>query len=253
MSWRRRRQFSIILTVALVLALVGGVWYFLVKPEPSCFDGKKNQDEVGVDCGGPCSKVCLTETSPLSILWARAFEISPGSYSAVAYVENGNRRFGLPELPYEFILVDANGAELARVSGRTFANPQERFVVFHGNITAPAGRSARTFIEFPADLIWQRLEPQSPVLSVRKKSFATEPAPQLVAEAVNPAVAPISGIQVPVVLSDKEGNAISASATYINSIASGATVELYFTWPLSLAAPPVFFDFYPHENFFNVR
>ncbi|OHA59069.1 MAG: hypothetical protein A2571_03480 [Candidatus Vogelbacteria bacterium RIFOXYD1_FULL_44_32] len=252
MSWRRRRQFSLIMTVVLFFALVGGVFYYFKKPNPSCFDNKKNQTELGVDCGGTCAKVCQTETVALAVLWTRVFEITPGNYSALAYVENANRQFGLPNFTYEFILTDAEGGEITRATGQTFANPKERFMVFSANISAPAGKVARAFVEFPASLVWQRLTKSELKLEVKRKDWQMAPTPNLTAEVLNGEVRDLRQIPVYVVLSDKNGNAISASATFIDEIKGLTATNIYFTWPLPLVENPTFFDFYAHPNLFEL-
>ena len=253
MSWRRERQFSIVLVLVIVVGVLAGSWYYFKRPEPSCFDGRKNQDEIGPDCGGVCARVCSVETKPLAVLWARPIEITAGNYSAVAFIENPNENFGVPVLAYDFSLVDKEGNEIARRSGRSFANPKERFLVFESGIVAPAGMVARAFLEFPSNQDWGRENAATPGFSVRRKSFEAVPAPRLVAEAVNSSVRAVRNIFVPVVISDKDGNAITASATYIDSLPAGETKELYYTWPLPFLAEPVFFDFYPHQNIFGTK
>ncbi len=248
MSWRLRRQFSLVMTVVLFLVLVGGLYFYFTNPLPTCADNKQNQKELGVDCGGPCAKVCRFETANLIVLWTRVFEITPGNYSAIAYIENPNRQFGLADFDYQFILTSATGAEVARTTGRSFANSKERFIIFSSNITAPAGTVSRAFLEFPSPLTWQRSAKTDLKLEIKRKSFTMEPTPNLVAEAHSGEVKTLNRIPVYVVLSDKNGNAISASATFIDQLPGQGVADIYFTWPVPLSDTPVFFDFYPHPN-----
>lgn len=45
------KAYTILLTLLLITTL-----YCCKKPDnPTCFDGTQNQNEVGIDCGGPCS------------------------------------------------------------------------------------------------------------------------------------------------------------------------------------------------------
>ncbi|MEK7136186.1 MAG: hypothetical protein AAB821_01180, partial [Patescibacteria group bacterium] len=90
-----------------------------------------------------------------------------------------------------------------------------------------------------------------PNVVVHKNCFETEPVPRLSADITNLITKPVSNIVIPVVISDKEGNVISSSATVVDTVAGGQTTEIYFTWPLALPSEPVFFDFYPRQNFYN--
>ena len=40
--------------LAILVSLIWLVYSFEFKPAPNCFDGKKNQEETGIDCGGSC-------------------------------------------------------------------------------------------------------------------------------------------------------------------------------------------------------
>ncbi|MDQ5957697.1 MAG: hypothetical protein QG665_21 [Patescibacteria group bacterium] len=251
MSWRNRRRVAIVLTVLLVFAVVAGFYFYFTKPLPSCLDGKQNQGEWGVDCGGPCARVCRSETQPLVTLWTRVFEITPGNYTAVAYVENPNRLLGLPTFNYEFVLTDFKGTEIARASGESFANPKERFIVFSSNIMAPAGTANRSFLGFPDNFVWQRLDKDPLKIQMKRKNFSLEPSPNLSAEVLSEEIKTINRFPVYVVLSDKNGNAISASATFVDSLGAQSATDVYFTWPTPFADTPVFFDFYPHASLFD--
>ena len=57
---------------------------------PTCFDGVKNQNEKGLDCGGVCTRICSGDISTPIVMWQRVFQVTPGVYSAVAYIQNPN-------------------------------------------------------------------------------------------------------------------------------------------------------------------
>ena len=56
-----------------VVAIIAGyfVYTVLFKVDPTCFDGKKNQDERGIDCGGVCALVCLADAKTVVPIWSR--------------------------------------------------------------------------------------------------------------------------------------------------------------------------------------
>ena len=42
---------------------------------PNCSDNIQNQNEIGVDCGGECVRVCALEATDLVLLWTRTLDI----------------------------------------------------------------------------------------------------------------------------------------------------------------------------------
>ncbi len=249
MSWRRSRQTSIVIVILVFVVAILVIWFYFNRPEPSCFDDKKNQNELGVDCGGICQKVCPVEALPLSVLWVRVIEVTPGSYTVIAQIENPNKYLGLPNLKYNLTLINSTGKTVAELDGQDFANPAERFLIFKSGILATPQVVARAFIKFP-DQTWSRLDKTASDFTVRKKTFQALPTPRLVAEVFNSSIEELKNISIPVVLSDEDGNVITSSATVVDSLASGQSVEIYYTWRLPLPKEPVFFDFYPHQNLF---
>ena len=56
MDYRIRKQITIVAIVVLFFVIAGAWLYFVLKPEPTCFDGIKNQDEEEIDCRPPMSR-----------------------------------------------------------------------------------------------------------------------------------------------------------------------------------------------------
>ena len=107
MSWAgRRRAIYLSSAVAILLVLFGVPLYFILDKPPTCFDGNKNGDERGVDCGGGCLLLCPFEMAEPFVLWSRSFKITDGVYSAVAYIEHSNSNAGVLEAPYIFKLFE---------------------------------------------------------------------------------------------------------------------------------------------------
>jgi hypothetical protein len=81
MPWGMKRQLFyalVVLGVVAVLVVVLGFVFFY--KAPTCIDGKMNQNEEGVDCGGVCVKVC--EAPAISAVWARSVKVADGVYQA---------------------------------------------------------------------------------------------------------------------------------------------------------------------------
>ena len=57
-SWAAKKQLTYLLFALVAVAgLIAAIWLNITAP--SCTDGKQNQDEQGIDCGGVCAKECL--------------------------------------------------------------------------------------------------------------------------------------------------------------------------------------------------
>ena len=114
MTWALRRQ---IFYVAVILAFFLVFGFLIVYPHlnkvSTCSDFKQNGDETGVDCGGLCQRACIFETDKIAVLWSRAFQVIPGRFNAVAYIEMDDKRAFLERL------IDENNASKVLVFVRT--------------------------------------------------------------------------------------------------------------------------------------
>ena len=244
-AWRAKRQISYLFSAVLVIALIVGGIYWWTRPAATCFDGVLNQDEVGVDCGGQCERICPMALLPLKTLWSRAVAITPGMYNAVALIENPNSQAEIKDLNYRFKLLDSAGQVLLTREGKINIGTDEKIVIFEGGLAPVAGEIARAFIEFPNDPKWLPKVEERPLLRVSQKSFIANETPKLEAIITNESVLDLENVQVVTVLSDAEGNIISTSATVLERLARLSSYGLTFTWPAPFSAVPTFIDFYP--------
>ena len=94
------------------------VFLLIFYDKPTCFDGKQNQDESGVDCGGVCEKVCSFQAVKPNIIWSRSFKVSEGIYNAIAYIENPNIRAEAFAVPYVFKIFDERNILISEKKAR---------------------------------------------------------------------------------------------------------------------------------------
>lgn len=235
MEWAQKRRiiYGTILTV-IILVVIGLPLYFLVHETPTCFDGTQNGMESGVDCGGVCSRICENEVAPLVQKWSRAFEITPGVYTAVAYVENPNVNAGVPSITYRFELFDNANNLIATREGETYLAPNDTTAVIETNIATGNQIPARTFFEFTEVPQWHRAENILPNISISRRALIdTETRPRLFATISNLSpVAEYEDIDVTAVIFGTDGNAISASRTIVPRLSPQQHSQLVFTWPL---------------------
>src|SRR6185436_141032 len=197
----------------LVLVVGGALAYSYYKPLPSCFDGRLNGDELGVDCGGKCPTVCPIEIQPVRVVWSRVFKLDDGKYDTATLLENPNPRHGVRTLPYSVRVLDQDNVLVAVRSGTTFLNPKEQFVVFTSRLDVGVRIPVRAVFQLADTPLWQRVETAGPKLTTVTSSFTNLPQPRLLATIKNESLQSLATIEVVAVLSDVDDNAIAVSST----------------------------------------
>lgn len=253
MTWRQSHQLTIIAIILAFLGLVVFGAYYKYKPLPTCFDGRQNGTEAGIDCGGGCVKVCPNEVQALKVLWARPLMINKGEYTVMALIENPNATLGATNIPYAITLLNKVGTKIGERTGVAIANPKEKFLVFESGFTVGQEVPTRAFIDFSAAVDWKIPRVPKPILSIARQSFSTGTTPVLKASITNTSVYALGKVSVPIVVSDEAGNAISGSATFVEGLAPKETKNLTFTWREPFAGVPTFIDFYPQVNNFDIK
>lgn len=241
MEWSTGRRFfygaAIFATLGLLLAYP---IYFFVHEEPTCFDAKRNGDETGIDCGGGCALYCKADVQPLRVVWAEAFQLTPGHYDIGAYVENLNRTAGIKVLRYTFEIQDTENKELAVRSGTIEVPPQGRLLLFEGDLSLDRepGRVTIHFNEHDLER-WTQAQPgRSEVITKNQtlKDVASKPRFEVTllnTDLVNDA----SSLLVGAVIYGPGRRPIGISRTYVDGMAKGGEEKIFFTWPSSFPAP----------------
>ncbi len=228
----RRRSFIIILIGSFVLFFIVLPYWWTHRVVPTCFDGKMNQTERGIDCDGSCSLVCPGGAKKLKILWTKVFPVRDGTYDIVAYVENSNFTIGAPEVPYTAKLYDNNGAVIVEASGKTYAKPNELFAIFRGNMQT-GGRVAVTgSIEIPDTFRWYTGTREEQLFTVDNKRLVdAERKPKLTAMLHNDHPLVYRNVDVTVIIYDVNHEPIGVSSTRVQKIDKNSSEVLNFTWP----------------------
>ncbi|MFH0755531.1 MAG: hypothetical protein V1910_02600 [bacterium] len=235
MSWAQKRKISYIVSVLFIfiIILVFFLFIFLIK-KPTCFDGKQNQKELGIDCGGPCNILCSAEYSNLIIVWGPRWAkiLNSGMYNFLTYIQNPNIGAGAFNVPYFFKVYDKNNVLLYQKTGKTYIPPNNNFVVFEDNINLFDKIPARTDFEFIGNPIWQKMNSmQSDITTISKTLINEDTKPKLLITLKNSALNSIKNIEAVAILYDENNNAITFSRTKIDSINADAEQQIVFTWP----------------------
>lgn len=229
---------SIIVAIGLILL---GLWFVFLYRAPSCSDNTKNQGEEGVDCGGPCSRLCLAPT--VSALWARSVEVAPGVYHAVAMVQNPRTDAGTASLPYTFELYDSSNVLVAERSGVMYLDPGEVAPLLEPNVVTGNRTPAHTFVSFqPA--VWEKMERTDVPIGVVSQSLDAD-ALKLTAHIKDTTAFPVPSFTVTALLYGADGTIVAASQTAVDGMAAREERDIVFTWQEPFAAPVTRVDIVP--------
>ncbi len=231
--WRRTQYLA---GFTVFFLLIGGwIYYSNFYQSPTCFDGKQNAGEAGVDCGGGCVRICSFSVQEPTVKWSRAFRVTDGMYNAVGYVENTNREAASPEIKYKFTLLDAGGV-IKEITGTTILPPDGEYPIFEGRIDTGMRVPTRTFLEIEPVEIWQPATAGREQFSVVSRELLSADArPRLDATLRNNELEEVKEVEVVATIFNAEGTALASSRTFVDNFAPRSDLELFFTWPEPIA------------------
>ena len=258
MTWAFKRQIFYIFILILFFSVFG---FLIISPSlnktPTCTDNKQNGDETGVDCGGSCVRVCLSEVDEISILWARAFKVIPGRYNAVAYLENHNENTAVNKINYRFRFADENNVYIGKREGSTYVPPSGKFAIFEPGIDIGHSIPVYTTLEFTQIPQWtvvsQEKIDQLEVLVSNINLINEGTSPVLSATIKNNSFFIIPEIDIIAILYDENRNAVSASRTYLETLAGDESRDVNFTWPEPFSSKIIAKEIIPLYNIFLVK
>ncbi len=233
-KWAKRRKLIYILSIVGVLVVFGVYLFFkLFYTPPSCFDNKQNQKEVGIDCGGPCSNLCGSQVSNLTVDWVKVFKVNSDVYSVAASIENPNLSASTNKIQYVFNIYDSNGSVIEKRPGSTFVKPRDKFIIFEPNIQIENGsvptRAEVVFGKFP---VWKISQSKNSSLVIKNKKLTNvRTQPKLTATLLNKSVVDIPNIKISAVVYDKNNKPLAVSSTYVDIIRKNSQKNIFFTWP----------------------
>lgn len=247
MTWASKRQTSIIL-VLLGLATIPILFivYKVASIPPTCSDKIQNQNEVGVDCGGPCSLLCKSQVSDLVVSWKRFFFVGSGVYNVIVYVENPNVEAGAKDVPYQIRIYNADGISMYERHGATTIPAKRSVPIIETGISFGSQVPARIEFKFDGEIVWtKQVSKESPLSTSNNSLTNATSSPKLVTNIINNGFDSYSNIEVVAIMYDEDGNAIGASRTFIDEIGGGQTLPLTFTWPEPFKVVPTRIEVIP--------
>lgn len=232
-SWSRQRKslYALVVIIAVVAAVgVPGFFYFY--KAPTCFDGIRNGNETGVDCGGSCQKLCPSAFLSPIVSWTRFEQVVTGVYNVAAYVINPNPAVGAADVPYHMALYDAQGTLITDVYGTMTIPPHRNSLAFQSSVGTEKRTPAKATFELTAAPGWYSAADGLSALQVVDKRYSEDASGSSLQVSIRNASANAIGrLSVYAILYDVNQNEIGFSKTEIDGIAPGATAVAPYTWP----------------------
>ena len=208
--------------------------YFIVTARPTCTDGKKNQSEKGIDCGGPChpcEKKIVTED--LQVIEKHfVFGGRRGVFDTVIKIDNPNSQYGVANFDYDIILVDQDGSTLSERTGRSFILPAESKYIIEQNLHTDSNPKN---IKFEIKNIeWQKFSDYQaePKLSIYNKNYTEKDGKNEVFGLLkNESYFDFNSIEIDIVLRDKNGKPIALGKNEMRTVNSQEQRDFKIIWP----------------------
>jgi Mg-chelatase subunit ChlD len=233
MEWRQRRRALYLGIPILLMVLIAGFLSWRAYKSASCDDGRQNGGEIGIDCEGPCPKICESRIKPLVVEWTRIAEVEPGRYNVMALLNNENEDLSASSLSYTLSLFEGTTL-LWKEEGETVVPAGVKFAVFEGPVRLSSAPDRATIeIGVPS---WQKTGEGADIelLDNRFSDLETSPVLETALRSSEPVA--LRNVEVAVALYDDNGNAIHLSNTVLPSIPARGEVSATYTWPRPFGA-----------------
>lgn len=239
----------------VIISLISWLFYLaFLQPAPTCSDGKKNQDEAEIDCGGvSCGDCELKRVQTVRTFPALALS-SPDSKRSTLLIQfqNPNANYGANPLSYTVNLYAADGGVIYTNTTDTFIYPSEITYRIEPNITVNSSQIARSEIVIKNQAWVRRADFTAPKTQVRDVRVEYDSAKRSavvsgVLKNDNPFI--VSRAVVGVVLYGNTGSLVGVSKTLLDGMQPLEERSFTVTVPVTglasgviIAEPKVFIE-----------
>ncbi len=231
-SWRLQRQMLIFTVYALIIILpISYIVSSLLSKSASCFDGKMNADETGIDCGGACSLRCDGTYKSLKVNFTRALKVNENKYDIFALVENFNPNISFPKVPYNASVYNSEGILLLSASGTLSVNPSSQAVVYIPNVEIKQEPKIVDFQMSKHNAILQiDSNPNRINVSTWTSQKGVGDTLQVIGELVNPFTASANNVSIYALLYDDTRTVYAVGKTKIKTLKGREKTAIAYTW-----------------------
>ncbi|MDD2766139.1 MAG: hypothetical protein PHH40_00030 [Candidatus Moranbacteria bacterium] len=235
---RKTKQFFVAMIYIFLFSLLFTVVYFaFIKAPETCFDGKKNQNEQGIDCSGVCSVACkeIVIGTALQIKEQSFMKSRENTYDILAKVFNPNGEIGAVSFSYTASLLDATGIVLASRTGTANTLPLENKYLLVFNLET-RGIPVAVSLEMN-DIVWERFSgyQEKPAVNIYRKEYNEVSSSAVFSEATglvsNESSYDFQSLIVQVILRDVFGKPLAVNSTEMNTMLSRENRDFRLVWP----------------------
>ncbi len=247
MSWSTRRKHLIeAILIACAVAVIALVLVATLYKTPSCFDGKQNQGEEGIDCGGPCPYACSPNETAPSVRFARAVSPQPGRTDLIAYIDNSNSDAELENATYTVQFYGPNNTVVAQQSGTITIPPSTTAPLFIPDFYQSSATVSQVFLNFDSTTYkWLRTK-NKPIVPIPSNiQIENTTLPKISATLTNPTAQTLTNVTVVATVFNAANNAIAASQTVVPELAPQSSEPIIFTWNQPFQGTPARVDILP--------
>lgn len=230
---------SIIIVVYFILfCLIGYGIYAILKPAETCSDGKRNQNEKDIDCGGVCQPCQEKPELQDMVVEEKAFVFGgQGKFDVMMKIKNPNDRFGAEKFRFDFLLKDNFGKIIAERRGERFILPsEEKYVVEVGLATEEEPASVEVAI---SDYTWKEFSEyvEEPQINIYQKKYDLVSGgagfSKFSALIRNESYYDFNVIKINVILRDGNKKPVALNSTEMRTVHSGEERDFALIWPTS--------------------
>lgn len=230
-----------LIITAIIAAFTAFVLVSTFYKAPSCTDGVQNQNEAGVDCGGPCRYLCTAQVQPPTVLFSKAIQNSQGRTDVVASIENKNATAAAKDVPYRITLYGAGQSLIQQVTGTLDLPPFSTVSVYLPGIAAGKQKVVNTFLDIEATAPqWFTMANDPRIVPTVSNTtlLGTPSAPRIDAVLTNPSIRVLANVRVVVLVRSASGDVMAASETIVPTIPAQGRAIATFTWNNAFASTP---------------
>ena len=205
----------------IILFLIGfAIFLIFFKQPASCFDGRKNQNETSIDCGGSCQTCELQAIRPIETNWVRFFSTN-GKAIIAAEIKNPNINYASDNFSINFNVLGKNGEKIKSISkiGSFIYSSDIKCVIEITDINySEIGNVELLF----SDASWlakdEFLKPTMQIREIITKALNGSSEIEISGTALNNNNYPLSLIRIVAFLNNSSAIKIGASKTELNKI-----------------------------------
>jgi hypothetical protein len=241
----------------LLIFLAVGSWiYSILTPEPTCFDGQKNQNEEKIDCGGICQKKCKKEIilEDLEISEKHFVPARKNEFDVMAKIKNTNSRYGASNFRYKFTLLDSAGNALQERSGESYILPGETKYLIETNLSLN-NTPDKIEVEI-SDYNWQEFvgyeEPKLIIYDDKFMAYNERFANSRVTGLLkNESNFDFNSIIIDIILRDDQGKPLALAESEMRTIPSREERDFNIIWPYLFSAAVANIEIRAEANVFD--